>query len=94
MIRVTCLGSLNTIHYSYGSLAAADLKGRHSAIRCKMATQAEKQACLDFIGAKIPSYYFRIYLHSWTLAVLAVVPVIIAKLPARLRRLAVLPLIR
>jgi hypothetical protein len=44
--------------------------------------------------SKTPSYYFSIYLRSWFLTVLAVVPVIIAELPIRLRRLALLPLIR
>ena len=40
------------------------------------------------------SYYFPIYLQSSRLAVLAVAPVITAELPIRLRRLALLPLIR
>jgi hypothetical protein len=44
--------------------------------------------------SKTPSYYFPIYLPSWLLTVLAVVPVIIAELLIRLRRLALLPLIR
>jgi hypothetical protein len=46
------------------------------------------------IGYSLSITFDAFYLPRWILIVLAVVPLIIAELPIRLRRLAFLPLIR
>jgi hypothetical protein len=60
----------------------------------KLATQAEKQACLIDHPFILLITFYVLPLPSWTLIAAAALPVITAGLFIRLRRLAFLPLIR
>jgi hypothetical protein len=60
----------------------------------ELATQAEKQACLIDYPFILLITFYTFPLASWILIAAAALPVIIAELLIRLRRLAFLPLIR